>query len=85
MPYKFSGKSFSFDFQQERDILDDLRLWMDEYFQQNSWIFKKLAPKRLGDIKSSASLTADHEFDFIVKVLRVFEKDEYNLELRIKD
>jgi len=25
------------------------------------------------------------EFDLLVKILKIFEKDEYNLELRIKD
>ena len=27
----------------------------------------------------------NYEFDLLVKVLKIFEKDEYNLELRIKD
>jgi len=83
-PYKFSGRSYPFDFQREKPIIDKLRTWMDSYFMDNSWIFKKMV-RRLGDIRSAANINADYEFDVLVKVLRVFEKDEYDLELRIKD
>ena len=42
-PYKFSGKSYSFDFHQERKIVDTLHCWEDQYFMKHSWIFKKLS------------------------------------------
>ena len=31
------------------------------------------------------SFEENREFDLLVKVLKIFEKDEFNLELRIKD
>lgn len=39
--------------------------------------------KELGEIRDSTSATS--EFDLLVKILKIFEKDEYNNELRIKD
>ena len=40
-PYKFSGKSYSFDLAQERIIVDGLRTFQDSYFMNYSWIFKR--------------------------------------------
>ena len=79
-PYKFSGKSYSFDIEQERVIVNELRIWQDTFFTRSSWIFKKLSTG-LGDLKQHG----DRESDLLVKILKIFEKDEYNLELRIKD
>ena len=36
----------------------------------------------LGELKQ---LSDNREIDLLVKILKIFEKDEYNLELRIKD
>mmetsp|Transcript_2145 Transcript_2145/g.3206 ORF Transcript_2145/g.3206 Transcript_2145/m.3206 type:complete len:159 (+) Transcript_2145:449-925(+) len=83
-PYKFSGKSYSFDFQQEKQIVDRLRSWQDKYFNRCSWIFRKMS-RKLGELRTTENATMNYEFDLLVKVLRIFEKDEYNLELRIKD
>ena len=84
-PYKFSSSSYSFDFQQEKKIIDSLRTWEDDFFQnRSSWVFKKLS-KPLGEIKQDEKFDYDREFDVIVKILKIFEKDDYNLELRIKD
>lgn len=80
-PYKFSGKSYSFDFQQEKIIVDGLREWQDKYFMKNAWIFKHMS-KELGKLKE---LSDNREVDLLVKILKIFEKDEYDLELRIKD
>lgn len=80
-PYKFSGKSYSFDFQQEKLIVDGLRNWEDLYFQKSSWIFKTMS-QQLAKLKDLAS---NKEIDLLVKVLKIFEKDEYTLEMRIKD
>jgi hypothetical protein len=80
-PYKFSGKSYSFDLQQERLIVDTLRGFMDSYFMKNSWIFKK-GSKQLGKLKE---MSDNREVDLLVKILKIFEKDENELELRIKD
>ena len=80
-PYKFSGKSYSFDYHQERIIVDELRAWQDTYFMKHSWIFKNMA-KDLSKLKDQ---TENREVDLLVKILKIFEKDEYDLELRIKD
>lgn len=34
-PYKFSGKSYSFDINNEKGILDNLRTWAVDYFTSN--------------------------------------------------
>ena len=83
-PYKFSGKSYSFDYQQEKVIVDELRNWQDHFFTRSSWIFKTMS-KQLGKLRDLTQLHENYEFDLLVKVLKIFEKDEYNLELRIKD
>ena len=84
-PYRFSGKSYSFDYHQERVLVDSLRTWQDHYFSRSSWVFKSKS-KLLGKLKEEASRHSEsYEFDLLVKVLKIFEKDEYNLELRIKD
>ena len=80
-PYKFSGKSYSFDYQQEKAIVDSLRTWQDTFFTKSSWIFKNMS-KQLGSLKQ---LQDHREIDLLVKILKIFEKDEYTMELRIKD
>ena len=80
-PYKFSGKSYSLDIQQESKIIDDLRKWEEYYFMNSSWIFKKMCNK----LSAVRELPEAQEFDLLVKILKIFEKDEYNLEMRIKD
>lgn len=37
-PYRFSGKSFSFDNNHEKLIIDNMRNWTARYFSQNSVI-----------------------------------------------
>jgi hypothetical protein len=41
--------------------------------------------KQLGKLRADPCMNENHEFDLLVKILKIFEKDEYNLELRIKD
>ena len=41
--------------------------------------------KELGNLKQITQSNENYEFDLLVKILKIFEKDEYNLELRIKD
>ena len=36
-------------------------------------------------LKDARDFDENKEFDLLVKVLKIFEKDEFNLELRIKD
>lgn len=83
-PYKFSGKSYSFEYSQEKVIVDELRNWQDHFFTRNSWIFKSMS-KQLGKLRDLTQMNENYEFDLLVKVLKIFEKDDYNLELRIKD
>lgn len=57
-----------------------MREWQTHFFLKSSFIFKQMSTplNELRDLQKS-------EFDLLVKVLKVFERDEYNLELRIKD
>lgn len=80
-PHKFSGNNYTFDFHSESGIIDNLRAWEEVYFAEQSWIFKKMS--------ISMSTMRDHiensDFDLLVRILRISEKDELNLELKIKD
>ena len=81
-PYKFSGKTYTFDMNHEKAILDDLRNWTLNYFAKEYVITKDMY-KLLKDLKTGDGTTS--EFDLLVKILKVFEKDDNSLELRIKD
>lgn len=89
-PYKFSGKTYSFDVNNERTILDELRSWAINYFAKEYVIVKEMY-KLLKDLKGGSGEhgpvagAGSQEFDLLVKILKVFEKDENTLELRIKD
>lgn len=88
-PFRFSGKSFTFDLQHEKVLLDDLRRWACNYFEKEYVITREMY-KLLKDIKALSSVESgaaqqSSEFDLLVKILKVFEKDENTLELRIKD
>lgn len=50
-PFKFSGKNFTFDIAHEKPLLDDLRRWSCNYFQ-NEYVITKEMYKYLKDIKS---------------------------------
>lgn len=82
-PYKFSGKSYSQDLSVEKAILDNLRRWTIDYFANNSVIHQS----NYTPLKEVAKINPDEgkEIDLLVKVLKVLEKDEQTLELRIKD
>lgn len=49
-PFRFSGKSYTFDVHHERPILDDLRRWACNYFEKEYVITKEMY-KLLKDIK----------------------------------
>ena len=49
-PYKFSGKSYTFDINHEKLILDELREWTLDYFQ-NEYVITKDMYKLLKDLK----------------------------------
>jgi hypothetical protein len=52
-PYKFSGKSFTFDLNHERVILDDLRTWATNYFSKEVVITREMY-KLLKDLKQNS-------------------------------
>jgi hypothetical protein len=97
-PYKFSGKTYTFDMGHEKVILDDLRNWSFNYFAKEYVITREMY-KLLKDLKTyqtsgqessstsavSGSGSSSNEFDLLVKILKVIDKDEHTLELRIKD
>jgi hypothetical protein len=53
-PYKFSGKTYSFDVNNERVILDDMRNWAINYFSKELVITKEMY-KLLKDLKGGSS------------------------------
>lgn len=67
----------------EKSILDNLRKWTSDYFANNSVIHQS----NYTPLKDVAKINPDEgkEIDLLVKVLKVLEKDEQTLELRIKD
>jgi hypothetical protein len=82
-PYKFSGKSYTFDVNHEKIIIDEMREWALDYFSKEYVITKEMY-KLLKELKNG-QLNESSEFDLLVKVLKVCDKDENTLELRIKD
>ena len=60
-----------------------MRNWAQNYFAKEYVITKEMY-KLLKNLKSE-NQNAQTEFDLLVKILKVFEKDENTLELRIKD
>lgn len=42
-PYKFSGKSYSFDMGLEKTLIDSLRDWQTHFFMKSSFIFKQMS------------------------------------------
>ena len=81
-PYKFSGKNYTLDLSVHKGILKSLRKWAIKYLSNNSVIhmttYQKLDTLKNDEVKG-------RDIDLLVKVLKVFEKDEHTLELRIKD
>jgi len=62
-----------------------MREFTDKYFQRSPWwIYQKMS-KLLGDLKEESNESSNPEFDILVKILKVHEKDDFNLEMRIKD
>jgi hypothetical protein len=41
--------------------------------------------RRLADLKTDPKIDSSNDVDVLVKILRVFERDDFNLEMRIKD
>lgn len=80
-PYRFSGKNHSFDGQVEKVIVDQIRAWAYSYLNENTVIHKS-SYTPLRDVRTN---TEKRDIDLLVKIMRVFERDEINYELKIKD
>lgn len=62
-----------------------MRAWSQELFTKHQVISRDMY-KLLNEVKNPQASSGDHsEFDLLCKILRVFEKDENSIELRIKD
>lgn len=81
-PYRFSGKSYSFDTNQEKQIIDNMRSWTQQYFSTNTVIHSGMYTL-LKDVRQEQA--EGKEFDLLCKILKIFAKDEHSYELRIKD
>lgn len=69
----------------EKSHLDNLRGWGEQYFL-NQYVVNKDMYKLLKEVRGfQAQNDKPAEFDLVVKVLKIFEKDEQSYELRIKD
>lgn len=80
-PYKFSGKAFSFDQSYERRDITKVRTWAKEYLETNS-VCHRYNYYLLKDCKCFEEAK---EFDILVKILKLFQKDDNDFELTIKD
>jgi len=80
-PYRFSGKNHSFDGQVEKVILDSTRAWAYNYLNENTVIHKS-SYTPLRDVRN---ITEKRDIDLLVKIMRVFDKDEMSFEVKIKD
>jgi hypothetical protein len=58
-----------------------MRSWAFDYFNNNTVIHKS----SYTSLKEVRGISEKKDIDLLVKVLRVFERDEINYELRIKD
>lgn len=82
-PYKFVGKNYSFNNEHERPILSEIKDWsIDHLSRHSAHHLSSYTP--LNELKAAGNVEKS-DFDLLVKVLKVFERDEYNYELRIKD
>jgi hypothetical protein len=64
--------------------MDNIRHWGQNYFNHNYVITKDMY-MLLKDCKTKMRNEESQEFDLLCKILKIFEKDENNLEIRIKD
>lgn len=88
IPYKFSGKNFSFS-KDEVDILDPLRAWSQYHFSEN-WVIPNYMFTYMSKLKERLGTPGKdqecwNDFDLLVKVMKVVQKDDHNFSVRIKD
>jgi len=77
-PYAYSGKKSTQE-PQDMAIVKTLKKWTNTFFAQNEVINSK----DMTALKSASN--QDGDFDFVAKVLQVFQLDEYTNELKLKD
>jgi hypothetical protein len=80
-PYKFSGKNYSLDMVAHKPLLRGLRKWALNYMGTNQCI----QLNQYTQLEKLNEQERGRDIDLLVKVLKVSEKDEQTLELRIKD
>ncbi len=80
-PYKFSSKNYSLDMSVHKSILKGLRKWAIDYFGNNMTVHIS-SYTALAKVPTKDKGT---DIDLLVKVMKVHEKDEQTVELRIKD
>lgn len=80
-PYKFSSKHYSLEMSVHRSICKGLRKWTINYLAENMVVHAS-SYTLLGKIREEDK---GRDIDLLVKVLKIHEKDEQTVELRIKD
>lgn len=78
--YRFSGKNHSFDNNIEVKILQALRQFGQQYFNEHSVVHQSNFTPLMDCFKQERK-----ELDLMVKLLRVFDRDDLNLEVAMRD
>lgn len=80
-PYKWSSKNYSLDMSVHKNIIKLLRKWAINYLG-NNMVVHISSFSALNKIRNTEK---GKDIDLLVKVLKVHEKDDQTIELRIKD
>ena len=83
-PYKWSNKNYSIDMSVHKHILKALRKWAIDYLA-NNMVAHISSYTALVKLRNQEEKEKGRDLDLLVKVLKVHEKDEQTVELRIKD
>lgn len=83
-PYKWSNKNYSIDMSVHKHILKALRKWAIDYLAKNMVVHIS-SFTALSKLRNQGEKEKGKDIDLLVKVLKVHEKDEQTVELRIKD
>lgn len=81
IPYKFSGKNFSFN-KEEVDIISGIRSFSWALFSKDL-VMPDVMSTHLNQVREISAERND--FDLLVKVLKVIQKDDHNYQVRVKD
>ena len=83
-PYKWSNKNYSIDMSVHKHILKALRKWAIDYLAKNMVVHIS-SFTALSKLRNQEDKEKGKDLDLLVKVLKVHEKDEQTVELRVKD